>query len=374
MPIYSLFTYHEQGRLKKRLHCGPASPFPLAPVIERGQLLMITAYFKNFPEKTVLEPHELKGLIHTAYQLEKSIIIEGARIGNGNHGEVYIGSLYKKTELAKLCQQQLLSSEPCVIKKIRQNTISRVRNFLFSTVNTEETINNHIFGSSATLTIDNNMTVIIMPYLGDMTLGKLLTSPKMMEHIPLIEWMKIFILLAKQLKLVHLRTSFLHNDIKPDNILLTFFKDARGIEIHPLKIQSVNLADWGNAHKAKTLQMPGDIRYSHWACFLPIKELRDEKIDSYSLGKTFLQVIDTLPLHIFKLYELPFINRCRLLFEKMADKSRSEIPELGWMNKPFVVNTDDGIIHQLSVFESELRSLNNGLTQKDPKITFPLCL
>lgn len=263
---------------------------------------------------------------HPFYHIGHYIVIPGKKLGGGFWGEVFDATYYD-------LNAPDLGGFRCVIKQPIQDTkrmlIGRVVD-VRAGLEKEAALNKAIFGLGEIeeFQVENGQiqTIVLMPFLGEMTLESLLQKPAQMHAVPVIEWLKLFRDLCRQLQEVHQRY-YLHNDIKPENIGITIRSHEGKIELEG------NFFDFGNAHEPNKAGKFGDPKYQsneslYLGWFAPIK---GTSADVYALGYSLHRVLRALRL---KKMVTPSENEgfqyCQDLFEAMCSWRPGRRPELDW--------------------------------------------
>jgi serine/threonine protein kinase len=248
---------------------------------------------------------------------ENTYVALGKHIGQGFWGQVELGTLYQRQADGQVHHQK------CVIKSIDKS--NQLKNILHTIVNTsglmseESELVKKVYGlgeclNATTSDQQDTQTYILQPYLGDMTLAKLLQKPETIAKIPCKQWITLFIKLVKKLDELHSKTQCLHNDIKPDNIGISLSEDG-----DELRFTQVNFFDLGNAHIINGIGSFGDPRYQPLESYLGVvlPGIKNEKVDISALGITLLETIDCLLKSTDDKNDIASYTSCKNLFQQM---------------------------------------------------------
>lgn len=250
-------------------------------------------------------------------------------VGHGFWGEVFLVELYRKS--AGYNQQ----SERCVVKVAdKSNPLKNILHIILNTsgkMGEESRLTQEFHGFSEILRVNNEDNIdevyILLPYLADLSLGKLLQKPEELNQLSRKKWASFFIKLISELNEFHNQTNFLHADIKPDNIGVSLKRGPNG----NLKFSKVTFFDLGNAHEFNSTGMVGDPRYQPFlenVLGTVFSGVKNEKTDVYAISITLCEVIDALLALCTDEKDKNFYLGCRDIFLAMQSGYQSKRPDL----------------------------------------------
>lgn len=294
---------------------------------ERHFLELLTQY----PNTQIFQPDA--GFRHKIIRFDdKNFGVLGDQMGGGWWGDVYIGLRYR-------LDGSSFDIEKCVFKCNKNQDlllklfVSVSDTCIHCKMIEESKVAECVHHKALRVTLSDNgetKTYIMLPYLGNMSLGKLLSNPELCRLIPCHEWLKLFIVLAQKLNDFHLTTNKVHYDIKPDNIGISLNKTNDGFIF-----TQINIFDFGNAHE-KFVPARGSIsRYHPWDSGFGLFDggLVNQTIDIYSLGITMLDVIEALTAFPLTTPDPEIYQQCKLLAETMASRKQADRPPLTEVSK-----------------------------------------
>lgn len=253
----------------------------------------------------------------------------GPSVGHGFWGEVFLVELYRKSAGYKQ------EPERCVVKVAdKSNPLKNILHIILNTsekMNEESRLTKEFHGFSEILRVNNDDNIdevyILLPYLADLSLGKLLQQPEKLNQLSRKKWTVFFIKLIDELNEFHNQTQYLHADIKPDNIGISIKKGPKG----NLKFSQVTFFDLGNAHKFNSIGVVGDPRYQPFIENLlgtVFSGMKNEKTDIYAISKTLCEVIEALLAICIEEKDRNFYLGCKDIFLTMQSNYQSERPDL----------------------------------------------
>ena len=262
---------------------------------------------------------------------ENTFVALGKHIGQGFWGQVELATIYQKQP----DPDSDLHGKKCVIKSSDKSNL--LKNILHTLVNTPGLMGNEselikkVYGLSECLTTPiasdptDTQTYILQPYLGDLSLAKLLQQTEKASSIACQQWLTFFIKLIKKLDKFHNKTKCLHNDIKPDNIGLSLSEESG-----ELAFTQINFFDLGNAHSINGTGSFGDPRYQPLESYLGVAlpSIKNEKIDIYALGITLLETIECLLIHALYEEDKRSYMACKKVFQQMSAINPAYRPSL----------------------------------------------
>lgn len=336
--------------------------------ITQSELTALRQLILQFPHKSVFKPGTDTGigLNHTVYKFGHKYVFEGAEIGRGNRGVVYLSMMYEKLNATE-------NGNYCVIKKpLNDNMRDTVINFFLSITDkmkTEALLHNQIYQFGDWMMDDNNSIVIVLPFLGEISLDSLLKDIPQLQAISTEQWLSFYILLTHELNGIHKDNKIIHGDITTRNICITL-QNNRFISLH--------LVDMGTAHQFNSFSLPGSIETASPESFLLFPLFNYETTDIYSLGVTYMKILNTLMTYKCNNYCFETFNNCKSLFMEMQaslPSNRSTLKKV--MHRLISIKTEFDILH----LAFEMSTLNHSLVPRDddqlnisqpPDITHPV--
>jgi serine/threonine protein kinase len=279
----------------------------LAPV----ELDALWQMAKANPGQPVFYPGDR--LRHTVYKVAEGYLSKGRELGQGFWGKSCAASFYRERVDPFPNKRVLKFSSP---SSVIGQFVSRVVK-MHERMQEEARLLRAVYGIGEVVQVEQE-NFIVMPYLAEVTLDRFLKLSDLWRQIPLIKWISRCKKIAKKVQAVH-ETGYLHGDIKPQNIGLF------------LNSKEVNLLDFGSAHPQGTLALPGDKEYL--APEFPIPQYHTPKLDIYALGKTFLNVLQTIQGAYSSPQEMHTIKLCQDLALKMSSLQLNERPDLPEVRK-----------------------------------------
>jgi len=295
------------------------------PWLTTSEIQYLWESVANNPEQKIFYKNSL--LKNTVFKFnENCYVARGKYLGSGFWGDVHLGVKYERGQMHEHGQK-------CIIKSVKKTNIFGMIINEIVDINKkmiiESNLSRSIYGiGDIVLMTENDMTKtnIIMPYLGDYSLAELLKKADIIKYIPMHEWLNLFVVLLAKLEKMHNTTRYIHNDIKPDNI---------GVSISPssnvITFTAINFFDLGNAHKINARGFFGHPKYQPIESLtigLLIPHIKDERVDIYALGKSFLKILKVLKRQYLYEDEIEIYRRCKKVFRLMSSFDLASRPSL----------------------------------------------
>lgn len=286
------------------------------PTLAPHELQYLWSLSDRDPERKYFSPAGL--LTQTVIKFDQNLYaVLGNELGHGFFGKVYISTLYDRKD-----PNPAETTRNCVVKIA--DTTTEIKKSLHSILDSLTKMKDegnlartlHGLGDCVGV-LDRNGTqqiFILLPYLADLTLDKLIKDPAMRKKITCQEWLRFFIVLLDNLDKFHRKTKRLHNDLKPENIGIMLLDI--GTE---LVFSAINILDLGNTLLLNSRGSIGDPRYINYDSYVGTLwgSFKNEKTDIYAIGKTLYQVTDTLVKESKTETDKKSYQKCSALFYSM---------------------------------------------------------
>jgi serine/threonine protein kinase len=272
-------------------------------------------------------------LTKDVYRFRDSLAIISNELGQGFWGAAYKGLMYP---LQQPTAQENESGNPCVIKKEKSaNFAGKWLNAIFdlkAKMADEAKLAKAVFGLGETITIQEGnepIALVLIPFLGKMTLSKLIQDKFLITHIEMSEWLRLFEMLSIKLDFIH-TNGVIHNDIKPDNIVISF-----GYIKGHYQFTAFEFIDFGNAQKPGESGWFGDPGYQPMEALTCLPQFKTPKIDIYALGLSLNDVLQSLKSVPRSNTDLTLIDLCERITKQMAQFNPDQRPVLNNVSTQF---------------------------------------